>query len=129
MRAMVAVPLLVLASCANPGKAPTTLVGDWGGQGIGMKLQGGIGEIEYDCAAGTVDEALPPAGPFSVKGTHRAGQPGPVRVGQIFTSQQATYSGTIAKNQMVLSVKLEDGTELGPFELAYGVPATINRCL
>ena len=37
----------------------------------------------------TVDEAIGSAqGPFSIKGTYRAGQPGPVRVGQIFTAAE-----------------------------------------
>ena len=62
-------------------------------------------------------------------GTYRAGQPGPVRVGQIFTAQEATYSGLVTKDQMTLSVTLADGTALGPFQLTYGVRGTLNRCL
>ena len=130
MRVVVAIAFLALAACANPAKAPNTLVGLWGGQGIGLNLQGGMGPVEFDCAAGTIDEAIPSAKvPFSLRGTYRAGQPGPVRVGEIFVSQRATYSGIVDKDQMTLTVKLEDGTELGPFTLNYGVPPQINRCL
>lgn len=112
------------------GQGPTTLAGQWGGPGIGLVLEGGLGTVEYDCAAGTIDQPIPSAdGPFTVSGTHRAGASGPVRVGQIFTSQRATYSGTSTKGDMTLTVKLEDGNELGPFTLKQGVPPTINRCL
>ena len=79
---VVAVALLALARCVRPGEGPRSLVGQWGGQGIGMDIEGGVGAVEYDCAAGhhrpgdaSVD------GPFSVQGTHRAGQTGQVRVG------------------------------------------------
>jgi hypothetical protein len=127
MKAFVLVSILALAiaRCVHPGEAPRTLVGLWGGQGIGMDIEGGV---QYDCAAGTIDQALPPQGPFSVRGTHRAGQVGQVRVGQIFTAQQATYSGQVVKDQMTLTVKLEDGTELGPFTLNYGVAPILTRC-
>ena len=49
-------------------------------------------------------------------------------MGQIFTAQQATYSGEVVKDQMTLSVKLEDGTQLGPFTLNYGVAPILTRC-
>ena len=130
MKALVPLTMLALAACTNPAKAPKTLVGLWGGPGVNLNLEGGVGTVAFDCAAGTVDEAIGSAqGPFSIKGTYRVGQPGPVRVGQIFTAQEATYSGVITKEQMTLSVTLADGTELGPFQLAYGVPGTLNRCL
>jgi hypothetical protein len=125
---VVAVSLLALARCVHPGEAPRSLVGLWGGQGIGLDIEGGVAAVQYDCAAGTIDQALPPQGPFSVQGTHRAGQVGQVRVGQIFTAQQATYSGQVIKDQMTLSVRLEDGTELGPFTLDYGVAPVLTRC-
>ena len=129
MKAFVAVPFLMLASCANPAQAPKTIVGDWGGPGIGLTLEGGVGTVEYDCASGTIDEAIPPAGPFSARGTYRAGQPGPVRVGEIFKAERATYSGEVVKDLMTLTVKLEEGELLGPFELTYGAPPQINACL
>ena len=129
MKALVPFALFALAGCSAMGQGPTTLAGTWGGPGIGLTLEGGLGTVEYDCASGTIDQPIPSAdGPFKVTGTHRTGQPGPVRVGQIFTSQQATYSGTSMKADMTLSVKLEDGTELGPFKLTQGAPPQINRC-
>lgn len=130
MKALVGIPLLALAGCASMGTGPTTLSGQWGGPGINLVLEGGLGTVEYDCASGTIDQYISSAQPaFSVTGTHRVGQAGPVRVGQIFTSQRATYIGNAGKTDMTLQVKLEDGTELGPFALKQGVPGQINKCL
>ena len=130
MKALVAIPLLALAGCASMGQEPTTLSGQWGGPGINLVLDGGLGSVEYDCASGTIDQYIPALPvPFSVSGTYRTGQPGPVRVGQIFNSQRATYAGSATKTDMTLLVKLEDGTELGPYALKQGVPGQINRCL
>ena len=47
---------------------------------------------------------------------------------QIFSSQRATYAGSAVKTDMNLLVKLEDGTELGPYTLKQSVPGQINRC-
>ena len=130
MKALVGIPLLALAGCASMGQEPTTLSGQWGGPGINLVLEGGLGTVEFDCATGTIDQYIPSAEvPFSVSGTYRTGQSGPIRVGQIFSSQRATYAGTAVKTDMNLLVKLEDGTELGPFTLKQGAPAQINRCL
>ena len=130
MKALLAVTLLALAGCATLGQGPTTLSGQWGGPGIGLVLEGGLGTVEFDCASGTIDKTIPSAeGPFSAPGTYRTGQAGPIRVGQIFNSQRATYSGSTTKTDMTLLVKLEDGTELGPDTLKQGRPGQINRCL
>ncbi len=129
MKALVAVSLFALAGCPTLGQGPTTLSGSWGGPGIGLVLEGGLGTVEYDCASGTIDQPIPSAEvPFTVTGTHRTGAPGPIRTGQIFTAQRATYSGLAVKQDLTLSVKLEDGTELGPFKLTQGAAPQINRC-
>jgi hypothetical protein len=111
-----------------PGLKPIS--GAWGGPQIGVLLEGGPGTVHFDCASGTIDEPIFPGegGAFSVKGTYRTGQSGPIKVGQVFRSQPATYAGTIVKDDMTLSITLEDGTEVGPFTLKQGVPPQLNRC-
>ncbi|MEO6581891.1 MAG: hypothetical protein ABIN68_03675 [Sphingomicrobium sp.] len=120
-----------LSGCASMALTPTNASGTWGGPHIGLILEGGLGRLEYDCASGTVDSPVIPAadGSFTATGTHRPGQGGPIRVGQIFTSVRATYAGTIVKDHITLGVVLEDGTALGPFSLDRGVPAQLTRCL
>ncbi len=122
---------LSLGACATLSQPPTHLSGQWGGPHISLLLEGGLGTIEYDCASGTIDTVVNPApdGRFTATGTHRPGQGGPVRVGQIFTSHRATYAGTVEKDSMTLSGRLEDGTVLGPFTLTRGSPGELLRCL
>jgi hypothetical protein len=102
-----------------------------------VQFQGGLADVSFDCASGTIDNPVYPArdGAFSVKGTYRTGAPGPIKVGQYFRSRDAVYSGQIAKGQdkqpqvMTLFVALEDGTKLGPFTLTQGTPPQLTRCL
>jgi hypothetical protein len=113
------------------GAKPPHLTGAWGGPHAGISLKGGLAEVRFDCASGTIDAPVYPSkdGSFEVRGTYRAGAPGPVRVGQIFRSQPATYTGRVRKQAMSLSVNLEDGTVVGPFTLAQGAAPQITRCL
>lgn len=126
-----------LGSCDTLRADPNHVVGIWGGPHIGLALQGGLADAEFDCASGTIDDPLYPGpdGSFSLKGTYRTGAPGPVKVGQIFRSQGAVYSGRISAGPansarvMTLHVALEDGTTLGPFTLTEGSPPQLTRCL
>jgi len=127
--AMVAAACLAAPNAAW-GSSPF-LVGIWGGQHAGIAFQGGLAEVKFDCAAGSIDEPVYPAkdGSFTARGTFRAGSPGPVKVGQIFRSQPATYSGKVDKHVMTLSIELEDGTNGGPFTLNENAPPQLTRCL
>ena len=120
---------LLLGGCAALPSKPVFLTGQWGGPGIEMLIEGGLANVQFDCASGTIDANLSAAGPFSATGTYRPGQGGPVRVGQIFVSKRATYSGSVTEDQMALAVQVEDGTNVGPFTLTRGAPGQLNRCL
>lgn len=130
------VPMIVAAAvlvtgCATMDSKPAYLDGHWGGQHIAARFAG-LADIQFDCAAGSIDSLIYPAkdGTFEAKGTYREGSPGPVKVGQIFRSQPATYSGIVTEEDvMTLNVALEDGTMLGPFTLTLGGPPQITRCL
>ena len=128
----------LLPGCTTPGNASNHLLGMWGGPHVGATFQGGLADLSFDCAAGTIDDPLSPArdGSFSAKGTYRTGAGGPVKVGQFFKSQGAVYSGQVSQaaakgspRVMTLNVALEDGTALGPFTLSEGTPPQITRCL
>ena len=132
MRVWVIAGAALLASgCETMQSKPPNLAGLWGGPHAGIAFQGGLGDVQLDCAAGTVDAPIVPAGDgaFSVPGTYRAGSNGPIRVGQFFRSQKATYSGQVTKNVMTLNVALEDDDSmLGPFTLTEGMPPQVERC-
>ncbi len=131
MRLLAAGLALALAGCATMEQKPPNLMGDWGGPHAGITLEGGLGTVQFDCASGTIDKAIIPGpdGRFSVSGMYMEGQGGPIRVGQIFKSQRATYSGEIVGPQMTLRVTLEDGTVVGPFTLTENTPPQLTRCL
>lgn len=112
-------------------------LGIWGGPHAGIDFQGGLADVQFDCATGTIDDALYPArdGSFSVKGTYRTGPAGPVKVGQFFTSKDAVYSGQVTQGTtkkgprlMTLHVTFEDGSTLGPFTLTEGMHPDITHC-
>ena len=123
--------LLLVAGCATMDSGPAYLTGGWGGPHAGASFDGGLGDVQFDCASGSIDTQVFPAedGRFEAKGSYREGAPGPVRVGQVFRSQTATYSGTVVEGVMTLNVELEDGSMVGPFTLAMGARPQLNRCL
>lgn len=120
--------LPILAGCAALPSKPVFLTGLWGGSGVEMLIEGGLAHLKFDCAAGTIDSNIAATGPFSAPGSYRPGQTGEVRVGQIFISKRAVYSGTIDKDQMTLAIDVEDDSPVGPFTLTRGVPGQLNRC-
>ena len=122
---------MVASGCETLENKPSHLIGLWGGPHAGIEFQGGLADVQFDCASGTIDEPITAAagGKFLAKGTYRAGAPGPIRVGQIFKSQPARYSGEVVKQTMTLNVALEDGTTLGPFALTEGATPQLTRCL
>ena len=122
---------LLVTACATVEAKPAYLLGAWGGPHIGIIFEGGLANVELDCASATIDGPVYPGhgGAFTAKGVFRAGMGGPVRDGQIFKSQPASYSGTIVKNVMTLSIRLEDGTVSGPYTLVEGAEPQLTRCL
>jgi hypothetical protein len=127
-----------LSACATLEGKPQHVIGLWGGPHAGANFSGGLADLQFDCASGTIDDPImiTDVGPFSVKGTFRTGASGPIKVGQFFKSQDALFSGEIARGAakdsprvMTLSVALDDGTALGPFTLTEGAPPQITRCL
>lgn len=126
----------VLASAGAAAK-PSHAIGPWGGPHVGIDFQAGLADVQFDCASGTIDDPIYPArdGSFSVKGTYRTGTPGPVKVGQFFTSRDAVYSGQVTQGTtkkgprlMTLVVTFEDGSTVGPFTLTEGMHPQLTRC-
>jgi hypothetical protein len=87
--------------------------------------------IEYDCASGTIDEALVAAdGNFTAIGTHIRGHGGPVREGEIADKHPARYDGRTDGKTMTLEVTLTDSREkLGTFTLQRGASPSVFKCL
>jgi hypothetical protein len=127
--AIVALP--ILAGCSNDpvGVAP----GDFfGGEGVLLTIRELGADLEWDCAAGRIEDAFETAadGSFDLQGTHTPGPGGPIREDDQPEAETARYTGRLSGSRMTLSVELpERGVTLGPHELRYREEAVLRRCL
>lgn len=130
-RAAALAALVLVASCqAGTMTPPGPLTGSWGGQHIGIELTATDGRLDYDCAAGTIDEPVRPdvAGRFTARGTHTPSMGGPERVDVRRPQLEASYVGELNGDRMTLRVRTAEA-ELGPFTLMRGAEPTLVRCL
>ncbi|WP_310467896.1 hypothetical protein [Sphingomonas sp.] len=129
-------PLAMLASCAAvpPGEVPpdgAPLAGRWGGEHVGLTLDAAGGTLDYDCAAGTIAGPVIAGrdGGFSASGTHSPGHGGPEQVGETHASFPARYEGNVRGDRMTLTVRVDNGTVIGPYSLRRGAEPVLLRCL
>lgn len=130
------VPLLaaffsIAAQCPS-NLAGTVITGGWGGNHIGLTAMADRSQIEYDCAAGSIQGpiVLDAAGRFSATGTHTIGHGGPVRVDEVPDVHPARYDGRVQGNTMELRVVLTDrNQEIGTFRLERNAQPMVMRCL
>ena len=101
----------------------------WGGDHVVMNVIRSGAELEFDCAAGTITEAIPETdGAFTLKGTFTPQRSGPSRDGGSRTVS-ATYSGTIEGDTMTLHLVLAgQDRDLAQYVLARGRPGTLRKC-
>jgi hypothetical protein len=122
---------VALGACASVPASGGPLTGEWGGEHVGLKLSEAGGTLDYDCAAGTIDDPVMPRrdGTFEAGGRHTPGTGGPERVGEVRPAYRARYSGSVRGNRMILEGRVENGVALGPFTLVRGAEPIIMRCL
>ena len=120
-----------LAACATMTAPGGPITGQWGGPHIGLTLTEAGGQIEYDCAAGTLTEPLTPRpnGDFEVQGTHTPGHGGPAIEGEIMPIHRVRFTGNVRGDRMHMTGRVENGVLLGPFALRRGAEVGIFRCL
>ena len=122
--------LLLLSACAALPASTGPVIGEWGGPHVGLVLDASGGRLEYDCAAGTIGPIAPNAdGSFSVPGTHTPAAGGPEIEGQVRPTYSSQFTGTLRGDRMTLQGQVENGVELGPFQLRRGAEPGIFRCL
>lgn len=108
------------------------LKGSWGGQGISMEVINEEANLNFDCARGTISEAMVPDsnGKFVVKGSFARERPGPTRESDDADELQATYSGVLDGNTLTLTITINrTRSEAGTFTLKQGQTGRIRRCL
>ena len=128
-----AIGLAVLtAAVGSAAEQSAVTTGNWGGDGIEITITASGARIQYDCAAGIVDEPIVVnrAGTFTARGTHAFGRGGPRNPGQPPPKRNpARYEGTLQGDVMQLKVSLPDlGRTVGEFTLKRGQRARLDRC-
>jgi hypothetical protein len=121
-----------IGSAAASAARPRPLVGSWGGRHIGLEMALNAGQLEYDCAHGTIEGPIvpDPQGRFTARGIHFAEHGGPVREGEPEEGRPAHYRGRISGRTLTLAVILLDSNEkIGTFTLVRGAAPRIMRCL
>ena len=105
--------------------------GTWGGEHISLEVTGQGGQVEYDCAHGTIDQKIIPdaRGRFDLRGTHVREHGGPVRKDETADSHPARFVGEIKGDTMTLAVTESDTKEsVGTFTLVYGQTPHLMKC-
>jgi len=130
-RAIAAALALALAACATPHTTGSPIVGSFGGDHIDLVIGPLDSQIHYDCAEGAIFGPVVPRGDgsFVVGGRHTPGHGGPERVGETPTSYPALYRGRKVGDEIIFTVEVEGGNNLGPFTLVRNRESRLTRCL
>jgi hypothetical protein len=102
----------------------------WGGEHVEMELTRSGANLDFDCAVGTIDQALAvnAKGQFRATGTYTRESPGPTR-GNGNPATAATYVGTIEGESMHLEIVLANSKEtVGTFDLVRGRSGHVMKC-
>jgi hypothetical protein len=118
------------AACGNSMESPASpdpVTGMWGGDRVRLTLSSNGGQLDFDCAHGTMTSALAPRedGTFTVPGFYGV-DGGPAR--DPIERQPTTFSGRITGNTMTISFTVNT-QPLGPYTLTRDREAIIRKCL
>ena len=105
--------------------------GTWGGNHIRLSVRADGAAVEFDCARGTIDEALTVSadGRFAARGTFAREGPGPIRVGAAPSARPARYEGSLNGQQLTLKITLsETAQDVGTFTLTRGSAGRLWKC-
>lgn len=124
-----------VAAAATPKRIMKTLLtGMWGGQGVGLRVNGGVAEIEFDCAHGAIDGRieLDSEGRFDVTGTF-VPEGGPVSFPVNGVAREnsftARYQGRVEGQQLTLNVTVkETGAVFDAMTLTHGRGPSLVKC-
>lgn len=114
-----------------PDDGSRVRTGVWGGESVRLDVTDSGGTVEYDCAHGTINDAmtLDERNRFALSGWHVQESGGPIADGEL-PRRAASYRGQVDGDIMTLTVTFTDGTpSLGPFTLTYGKAGRLRKCL
>lgn len=123
------ISLLLVSVVAKTQKMHRIPIGVWGGEHIRIEVGAKSATVEYDCATGVIEGPLvvDSDGHFNLRGTHKMERGGPVRQDEEPEQHPATYTGSIKRNTMTLTLKFAD-FEAETFTLEKGKPGELFKC-
>ena len=130
-RSLFSLALLATVACLEP-ELPAPVLGEWGGEHLGLVATLQEVQLEFDCATGRTSAAITPdaAGRFAVAGFHVPGHGGPIREDDEPVAIAARFDGTVRGDLMTISVTLPEwATTLGPYTLVRGASPRVFKCL
>jgi hypothetical protein len=110
-------------------KLPT---GVWGGDHIRAEVTDKGAEIEFDCAHGSIEEAIVPdaKGGFDVSGKFAPQHGGPVRNDEDSKGISVRYVGRVQASELTLTIiNTDTKATIGEFTLTHGNEGRIRKCL
>jgi hypothetical protein len=116
---------------SSSSSGDSILTGPWGGNHIRVNVSKSSAEVEFDCAHGTISEAivLDSEGRFDVAGTFTRERGGPVRRGAESKSVAVRYVGKVEGDTMTLTLKfVETQADGGTFTLTQGSEGRLFKC-
>lgn len=124
--------LLALPFCAGAAAAEKQrrlTPGNWGGNHVGMEVTEAGAKLDYDCAHGSIEQAivLDERGGFEMAGTYARDGPGPTQPGAS-KGEPARYRGHLEGETLTLTVKLGSGEDVGTYTLVLGRFPRIRKC-
>lgn len=125
-------PLFAAAAGCTSIAPAGPVTGAWGGMHVGLSLTHDGGTLDYDCAAGRIDEPVVAGadGRFVATGSLTPGIGGPDRIGEVKPSWPARYSGSVRGDEMILRVDVPArAIVIGPHRLRRGASPNLTRCL
>ncbi len=123
-------PFLMMMTLSSVASTTAVQPVIWGGEHVRMEITKSGATLDFDCAHGTVTQALPPSGKFSLKGTFTPERGGPTR-DDAPPTVNATYSGAIAGDSMTLRIVLANSDkDQAPLEyrLTKGNRGNVRKC-
>lgn len=116
----------------QPSGATRLPTGAWGGEHVNLDATTTGARLEFDCAHGTITQALmlDTRNSFDVPGTYAQEHGGPVRIDEKPNTHPARYTGRVAGQTLTLTITLTDSQEkIGTYTLTRGQAARLFRCL
>ena len=104
--------------------------GVWGGQHVRAEIADGGAQFEFDCARGSVAQAIviDGSGNFDMSGKFATEHPGPVR-DEESNDRAVRYSGTVKDQEMTLTITDTRTKEvIGNFTLKRGSEGRLMKC-